>query len=91
MPAVIAINGASNLLLALLGWWLWQKVSLEAAIGVVVAGYTVATGLIPPDAESRIVVSMASLSGESDRKRYPNPVVERVGVMAPGANVPATV
>src|SRR5262245_47877034 len=41
---VAAVNGMSSLLLALLGWVLWRSVSLELAIGVVVAGYTAAAG-----------------------------------------------
>jgi hypothetical protein len=41
---VTAVNAVSNLLIALIGWWLWQSVSFETAIGVAVAGYTVAAG-----------------------------------------------
>jgi uncharacterized membrane protein HdeD (DUF308 family)/predicted phosphodiesterase len=56
---VTALNGASSLLLALVGWWLWQKVGLEIAIGVAVAGYTLTAGWrlllapIPEHADTR--------------------------------------
>jgi 3',5'-cyclic AMP phosphodiesterase CpdA len=42
--AVTAVNGAWLLLLAFIGWILWRNISLEMAIGVVVAGYTAAVG-----------------------------------------------
>jgi Calcineurin-like phosphoesterase len=42
--AVTLVNGAASLLLALVGWTLWRKVGVEAAIGVAIAGYTAAAG-----------------------------------------------
>ncbi len=53
---VTAINGVSNLVIALIGWWVWQKIGLEAAIGVAVGGYVVAAGwrmLVSPVAERK--------------------------------------
>ena len=44
LRVVTAVNGTSSLLLAVLGWALWQKVSIELAVGVGVAGYTAAAG-----------------------------------------------
>jgi hypothetical protein len=57
---VIAINGASSLLIALIGWWVWQKVGLEIAVGVAVGGYTIASGwrlVVSPIAEREFVDS----------------------------------
>ena len=51
---VAAVNGISSLMLALIGWALWQNVSVEVAIGVAVAGYTAAAGwrmLVSPRSE----------------------------------------
>ena len=45
MPRLVAAtNGATSLLLALLGWILWQSFGVELAIGVAIAGYTAAAG-----------------------------------------------
>jgi Calcineurin-like phosphoesterase len=41
---VSAVNAAFSLIVALIGWWLWQKVGLEFAIGLMVGGFTVAAG-----------------------------------------------
>ena len=41
---VTAANGVSSLVLALIGWLLWKNVSVDAAIGVAVAGYTATAG-----------------------------------------------
>ena len=41
---ISVVNGVANLLLALVGWWLWRKVGLESAVGVAIAGYTVGAG-----------------------------------------------
>ena len=41
---VTLLNGASNVLLALLSWLLWRRLGVETAIGVAVAGYTAAAG-----------------------------------------------
>jgi len=41
---VTAINGASSLMLALIGWLLWKNISVDAGIGVAVAGYTAMAG-----------------------------------------------
>ena len=51
---VTAVNGTSSLLLAVLGWALWQRVSIEMAVGVGLAGYTAAAGwrmLLSPRSE----------------------------------------
>ena len=42
--AAAAVNGTSNILLALIGWFLWRKFNVELAIGVAIAGYTAAAG-----------------------------------------------
>jgi len=36
--AAAAVNGASNILLALIGWYLWRTFNVELAIGVAIAG-----------------------------------------------------
>jgi len=41
---VTAINGASSLALALIGWLLWKNIGVDAAIGVAIAGYTAMAG-----------------------------------------------
>ncbi len=41
---VLAVNGASSLALAAAGWLLWKAVSVDAAIGVAIAGYTAMAG-----------------------------------------------
>ena len=55
---VTAINGASSLLIALIGWWVWQKIDLEIAVGVAVGGYTIASGwrlVVSPIAKREVV------------------------------------
>lgn len=37
-------NGLSSWGLALIGWWLWQTINVDVAVGVAVAGYTAAAG-----------------------------------------------
>jgi len=56
---VTAANGVSSLLLALVGWFLWKNVSVDAAIGVSVAGYTATAGW-------RMLVSPAVGKGEAE-------------------------
>jgi len=54
---VMAANGISNLVLALVGWLLWKNVGVEAAIAVAVAGYTATAGW-------RMLVSPATREGD---------------------------
>ncbi len=42
--AVSALNGASSLCMALIGWVLWRTIGGPAAIGVAIAGYTATAG-----------------------------------------------
>lgn len=68
-PRIVAFaNGVSSLLLASLGWVLWQLAGASFAVGFAVAGYTAATGW-------RMLVSRAgSQTGESDADNvHPDP------------------
>lgn len=62
---VIAVNGASSLFLALIGWVLWRTISVDTAIGVAVAGYTAAAGW-------RMLVSPRSQAEEADTSEAAN-------------------
>jgi hypothetical protein len=55
-PLVTVINGASSLILALFGWWIWQRVGLEIAVGLAVGGYTIGAGW-------RLLVAPAPVQG----------------------------
>jgi hypothetical protein len=69
---VPAMNGAAGLLLAFLGWVVWQKLGVNAAIGVAIAGYTAAAGwqtLVSPD-------SQAEDAGRSEASNaHPDPLL----------------
>lgn len=54
---VTAANGVSSLVLALIGWFLWKNIGVDAAIGVAVAGYTATAGW-------RMLVSPAVSEGD---------------------------
>ncbi len=41
---VTLVNGAASLFLAFCGWLLWRKLGVDIAMGVVIGGYTIATG-----------------------------------------------
>jgi uncharacterized membrane protein HdeD (DUF308 family) len=56
---VTAVNGATSLVLALIGWLLWKNVGVNVAIGVAVAGYTATAGW-------RMLVSPAVEKGEAE-------------------------
>ena len=68
---VAAVNGAASLLLALGGWVLWQKVGVDAAIGVAVAGYTGAAGwrmLVSPATQGEDAGASEAANIHPDRK-----------------------
>jgi hypothetical protein len=67
--AATAINGASNVLLALIGWFLWRKFNVELAIGIAIAGYTAAAGwqiLMSPRAADNDAVAPWSANAHPD-------------------------
>ena len=41
---VAIVNGASSIILAFVGFWLWKKLGLQIALGVAVAGYAATAG-----------------------------------------------
>jgi hypothetical protein len=68
---IAAVNGASSLFLALIGWALWQKVGAAAAIGVAVAGYTAAAGwrlLVSPQPRHEDVGASKTVNTHPDAK-----------------------
>lgn len=44
-PRIVSlVNGAASLFLAFCGWILWRNLGVDIAMGVVIGGYTIATG-----------------------------------------------
>src|SRR4051812_23277088 len=67
--AAEAVNGVSNILLMLIGWYLWRKFNVELAIGVAVAGYAAAAGwqiLMSPRATAKDAVAPRSPNAHPD-------------------------
>lgn len=65
------VNGATSLLLALVGWILWRVVSLEIAVGVAVGGYTIAAGwrmLLSPQGKPDEPAAAAAVDTHPDPK-----------------------
>lgn len=68
---VSALNGASNLCIALIGWVLWRTMGGPAAIGVAIAGYTATAGwrlLLAPESVQREAEPAAEISVHPDAK-----------------------
>ena len=63
---VIALNGASSIVLALVSLWVWKGLGLQIALGIAIGGYTAAAGwkmvIAPTTEEADVQTPMSSMS-----------------------------